>query len=214
MSVIFMAGSRMTTSEGAFRVVAAAAGRSESLALEFPEIVLPFSGRKRRLQLEKMAYNLTARVSGKSALRPKNRVWGVSANDRILQLDNRLRCPELRRKSRPTPTIFTPGIPQWPSRDPIGEEGGLNGYGFLGNRPLGSVDRLGLEEIVREFVTPTEYCPPCHDTQLKIAAISKDTVEGDRLRWKFTFGVTLIGADIESTAELVENVAAELLTSP
>ena len=43
-SVIFMAGSRVSKSEGAFRVVAAAARRAESLASNFPEIVLPWTG--------------------------------------------------------------------------------------------------------------------------------------------------------------------------
>ena len=113
----------------------------------FPIIVLPFSGRKRRLRLEKMAYHLTTPASGKSAMRPKNRVWGFSRNDRNSPLENRRRCPELRRKSRPTPTIFTPGIPQWPSRDPIGERGGVNLYGFVGNRPLGWIDDSGAKPL-------------------------------------------------------------------
>ena len=108
-----------------------------------PEIVLPFSARKRRLRLEKMAYHLTARASGKTAMRPKYRVRGFSRNDRDLPLESRRRCPELRRKSRPTPTIFTPGIPQWPSRDPIGEDGGMNLYGFVRNDSENWVDFLG-----------------------------------------------------------------------
>ncbi len=76
-------------------------------------------------------------------MRPKIRVWGSSQYDRNFPLENRLRCPELRRKSCPTPTFFTPGIPQWPSRDPIEEEGGLNLYGFVGNDGVNSFDLLG-----------------------------------------------------------------------
>jgi hypothetical protein len=91
-----------------------------------------------------MAYNLTARASGKSAMRPKNRAWGFSRNGRALPLENRRRCPKPRRKSRPTPTIFTPGIPQWPSRDPLGESGGVNLYGFVGNDGVDRLDNLGL----------------------------------------------------------------------
>ena len=90
-----------------------------------------------------MAYTLTAPSSGNSAMRPKNRVWGSSRSDRSLPLENRLRCPVPCRKSRPTSTIFTPGIPQWPSRDPIGERGGVNLYGFVGNDGIGLVDLLG-----------------------------------------------------------------------
>ena len=78
-------------------------------------------------------------------MRPKNRVWGSSRSDRSLPLENGLRCPEPRRKSRPTPTIFTPGIPQWPSRDPIGERGGVNLYGFVGNDGVNDSDYLGRE---------------------------------------------------------------------
>ena len=113
----------------------------------FPEIVLPFSAWKRRLRLEKMACNLTKPTPGNSAMRPKNRVWGVSRNDRNLPLENRLRCPELRRKSGPTPTFFTPGIPQWPSRDPIEEGGGVNLYGFVRNDGIDWVDLLGLWDM-------------------------------------------------------------------
>ena len=79
-------------------------------------------------------------------MRPKNRVWGFSRNGRDLPLENRLRCPELRRKSRPTPTILTPGIPQWPSRDPIEEDGGVNLYGFVANDGVNSLDFLGFCE--------------------------------------------------------------------
>jgi hypothetical protein len=35
------------------------------------------------------------------------------------------------------------GIPLWPSRDPIGERGGLNLYGFVGNDGVDRVDSLG-----------------------------------------------------------------------
>jgi hypothetical protein len=61
-----------------------------------------------------------------------------------LPLENGLRCPELRQKSRPSPTVFTSGIPQWPSRDPIGEEGGINLYSFIENDPVEASDLLGL----------------------------------------------------------------------
>ena len=126
----------------------------------FPEIVLPFSAWKRRLRLEKMACNLTKPTPGNSAMRPKNRVWGVSRNDRNLPLENRLRCPELRRKSGPTPTFFTPGIPQWPSRDPIEERGGLNLYGFISNDGAGRSDFLGREEqkhTIPKELTEADY---------------------------------------------------------
>jgi hypothetical protein len=42
---------------------------------------------------------------------------------------------------------YHPDLGRWPSRDPIGEKGGLNLYGFLGNRANCSIDTLG-EDIV------------------------------------------------------------------
>ena len=94
-----------------------------------------------------MAYNHTARAPGKSAMRPKNRVWGFSANGRVYPLGNRRRRPEPRRKSSPTPTFLTPGIPQWPSRDPIEEEGGVALYGFVYNSPVNAFDLFGKATV-------------------------------------------------------------------
>src|SRR5690606_35226571 len=36
---------------------------------------------------------------------------------------------------------------RWPSRDPIGEEGGLNLYGFVGNHSVNKLDYLGLQDF-------------------------------------------------------------------
>ncbi len=39
---------------------------------------------------------------------------------------------------------YDPLTGRWPSRDPIGEEGGYNLYGFVGNDGVGKIDFLGL----------------------------------------------------------------------
>jgi RHS repeat-associated protein len=39
------------------------------------------------------------------------------------------------------------GRPKWLNRDPIGEAGGLNLYGYVGNNPIDVVDPLGLWQI-------------------------------------------------------------------
>ncbi len=117
-------------------------------APKIPKIVLPLFAGEPTLPLEKMTHNHTARAPGKSAMRLENRAWGFLRNDRSLPLENRRRCPEPCRKSRPTSTIFTPGIPQWPSRDPIGERGGVNLYGFVGNEGVSRLDVLGEGAII------------------------------------------------------------------
>jgi RHS repeat-associated protein len=44
---------------------------------------------------------------------------------------------------------FVPGGPtRWLTRDPIGERGGLNLYGFVGNNPMSFVDPYGLDSFV------------------------------------------------------------------
>ena len=41
---------------------------------------------------------------------------------------------------------YDPATGRWPSRDPIGEEGGINLYGFVGNSPTVFIDVLGLRK--------------------------------------------------------------------
>lgn len=41
--------------------------------------------------------------------------------------------------------FYNPGMGRWPNRDPIGEQGGLNMYGFVGNDPIGVVDTDGRQ---------------------------------------------------------------------
>ena len=45
---------------------------------------------------------------------------------------------------------YEPGTGRWPSRDPIGEEGGVNLYGFVDNHALSEHDFLGLADEFSE----------------------------------------------------------------
>jgi RHS repeat-associated protein len=48
---------------------------------------------------------------------------------------------------------YDPATGRWPSRDPIGERGGLNLYGFVGNDGVNKSDKLGL--------SPTQTVAEC-----------------------------------------------------
>jgi RHS repeat-associated protein len=41
--------------------------------------------------------------------------------------------------------FYEPNFQRWLSRDPIGEAGGINLYGFVGNSPLNAIDPFGLD---------------------------------------------------------------------
>jgi len=75
---------------------------------------------------------------------PKNRVWRFFRDRSGTRPANRVRAPQPRREIGPTPTRTAPGLSCWPSRDPIGERGGLNLYGFVDNRGVNWWDSLGM----------------------------------------------------------------------
>lgn len=104
-----------------------------------------------------MAYFLPETAPSERDLTAKNRVWGFFAKPNKTRLGNRRQAQQPRRKNRPstTPTAsgvffygyryFDPNTGRWPSRDPIGEEGGINLYGMLHNELVNDADILGLE---------------------------------------------------------------------
>src|SRR5690606_15012254 len=69
---------------------------------------------------------------------------------------------------------------RWLSRDPIGEEGGLNLYGFVGNNAVSRWDYLGLDFLVDIFVDNPDFADAAHSASVKFTGF------GDT----FSFGVS------------------------
>jgi RHS repeat-associated protein len=51
---------------------------------------------------------------------------------------------------------YDPGLQRWINRDPIGEAGGVNLYGYVGNNPIGFFDLLGLATYPEGFIGPLQ----------------------------------------------------------
>jgi RHS repeat-associated protein len=49
--------------------------------------------------------------------------------------------------------LYNPQLGRWISRDPLGEEGGMNLYGYVGNDPANAVDPLGLDAEIDVYRT-------------------------------------------------------------
>jgi hypothetical protein len=83
-----------------------------------------------------------------SATRPENRAWGFFGDGakRTWKIDPQV--VETHSARTTTKTTTAPGVPYWPSRDSIGEEGGLNLYDFVGNDGVNGIDLLGLVEPI------------------------------------------------------------------
>ena len=77
-------------------------------------------------------------------LPPKNRVWDFFANPAHRAGYFAPQPLETASETTVTVTKTVSGLVCWLSRDPIGELGGLNLYGFVGNEPISRYDRLGL----------------------------------------------------------------------
>ncbi len=54
---------------------------------------------------------------------------------------------------------YSPQLGRWTCKDPIGEEGGINLYGFAGNESLNHVDFLGLERFRHAIDWGTQTAP-------------------------------------------------------
>ena len=55
---------------------------------------------------------------------------------------------------------YKPSTGTWLSRDPLGKKGGANMYGFVRNRPISGIDRLGLIGLMDPPNFPADPLPP------------------------------------------------------
>ena len=117
-----------------------------------------------------VALNTTCAPS-KSLERSQNRVGDFFCEGSNCVGSNRLGSRRVAKEKSTYSYETASGRPFWPSRDPIGEIGGLNLYGFLNNNPLSKWDWLGL-------------CPDCnaeHDAcYAKVEAAKDEMVDNAR----------------------------------
>jgi len=95
-----------------------------------------------------MAYFSTATAPERRNVTEENRVWDFFRLSNETHPANRRQPAQPRRIIRPTPTKTASGIPYWPSRDPIEEEGGVNLYVFVGNDGVTAIDPVGLKNLL------------------------------------------------------------------
>ena len=97
---------------------------------------------------------------------------------------NRRQPAQPRRKIGPTAMKTVSGIPLWPSRDPIGEEGGVNLYGNNDNNPISLIDGLGLRTIKLPDGREVEYenLPP--DVKQAVDDLETEEKKLDELKKK------------------------------
>ncbi len=93
---------------------------------------------------------MVAFVNNQPRFRPRNRVSPKTHTpERQLHISGR--------------RYYNPELGRWPSRDPIGEQGGLHVYGFVHNSPANGWDLFGLK--VRLFVVGRD---PVSDIDLRL----------------------------------------------
>ncbi len=106
-------------------------------------IFLPLAALSRYHCAWKMVYFSTATAPERRNVTEKNRVWDFFRLSNETHPAIRRQPAQPRRKIRPAAMKPVSGIPYWPSRDPIEEDGGLNLYGFVGNDGINLADVLG-----------------------------------------------------------------------
>lgn len=126
-----------------------------------------------------MGFGLTSPAPKKCDLTAKNRFWGFFGDGAQTSRESGPQTLQPRQRNPPIATKPASGRAFWPSRDPIGERGGINLYGMVGNEPIDLYDFLGLDPEGKkgESNTPVINLPENPDTKkvyTKYLFIGKD----------------------------------------
>jgi RHS repeat-associated protein len=70
---------------------------------------------------------------------------------------------------------YDPVTGRWPSRDPIGERGGINLYGFVGNSPIDAIDLLGLDVLINaQFENNLIFVAISNNNDTEITSVTRN----------------------------------------
>jgi len=79
---------------------------------------------------------------------------------------------------------YSPQLGRWPSRDPIGERGGINLYGMVGNDSVNLYDRLGLDPPGKGLNGPYGCC----DSQKMLDGLIDLKKQAEKIKQGFADG--------------------------
>jgi hypothetical protein len=105
-----------------------------------------------------VGYFLPAPVPANHAVHPENRVMGFGGKNDLGLLTTCRAAPQPRRENYDHRTETVPGIPFWPSRDPVGEKGGINVFASSTNDSVNRIDVLG--EVYTSYDYPDHKTTP------------------------------------------------------
>jgi RHS repeat-associated protein len=115
--------------------------------------------------------------------------WGTMASVNTVQFSSMLQYHGIVFYSR---RAYLPELSRWATQDPIGEDGGVNLYGFVGNEPVGMIDPDGLAWYDYVFGFGAAAAQQHGDDAIKamLAAKGYDSVEEYRIDHPY-YGGTL-----------------------
>ena len=119
-----------------------------------------------------------------AACAEKNALWGKNLEASGRKLSDALPSPDFAVASETYGYETAMGRASWPSRDPIGEWGGLNIYDLVDNNPVNLIDKLGLKPYTFPDGTTAEFDDLPPELQSAINDYEREKQELENLRKK------------------------------